>query len=116
MKVLLDHDVPHGLRLPLTGKHGVVTARYQGWADFDDESLIAAAEGQFDALITLDTNLAHQQNLGSRKLGVVVVDLHPVVPSHLKASLGKIRRALAMIEEKAGVVVVREGDIDCLEA
>lgn len=116
MKVLLDHDVPYELRLPLTGEHEVVTAQYQGWTDFDDESLMAVAEGQFDASVTLDTNLAHRQNLGSRMLGVVVVDLHPVVPSHLKVSLGKIHSAPAIIEKKPGAVVVREGDIGRLEA
>jgi hypothetical protein len=92
----------------------VVTAGYQGWPDFDDDELLAAAEGQFDALVTLDTNLIHQQNVSPRKLRVVIIDLHPVVPSHLETRLGKIRSALSMVKEESGVVVVREEGIDRL--
>jgi hypothetical protein len=46
MRVLLDHDVPHGLRLQFPDEHEVVTAQYQGWADLNNGDLLQAAEGE----------------------------------------------------------------------
>jgi len=60
MRVLLDHDVPHGLRPRFPDECEVVTAQYRGWSDYDDDELLAAAEGLFAVLVTLDTNFVHQ--------------------------------------------------------
>ena len=46
MRVLLDYDVPHGLRLQFPDEHEVVTAQYQGWADLNNGDLLQAAEGE----------------------------------------------------------------------
>ena len=35
--------------------------------------LLNLAEAEFDALVTLDTNLRHQQNLIGRKIAIVVL-------------------------------------------
>lgn len=114
MRVLLDHDVPHGLRPQFSGEHEVVTARYQGWANHDDDQLLAAAEEEFSVLVTLDTNLAHQQNVRSRELGVVVIDVHPVLPGHLERHMSKINSALSIAADEQRTLVVREDGIDVL--
>lgn len=114
MRVLLDHDVPHGLRVHFPKEHEVITAQYQGWEDYDDDELLKTAEGEFAVLVTLDTNLVYQQDVGSREIGVIVVDLHPVVPSHLERHMEKVRGALSIAADEMGAVVVREGGIDLL--
>ena len=62
MRLLLDECLPHGLKRLLQG-HYVVTVPEQGWAGKTNGELLRLAEGQFDALITSDRNLAFQQNL-----------------------------------------------------
>ena len=114
MRVLLDHDVPHDLRPQLSDEHEVVTARYQGWENYDDGQLLSAAETEFNVLVTLDTNLAHQQNVWSRDIGVVVIDVHPVLPGHLERHVSKVNSALSIAAEEQRILVVREGGIDVL--
>lgn len=111
MRVILDHDVPHSLRRQFPEEHEVVTAHYQGWVNYDDDALLAAAEDAFDVLVTLDTNLVHQRNIRSYEIGIVVVDIHPVVPSHLERHIGRISSVLLVAASEQGTVVVREDEI-----
>ena len=54
--------------------HIVETAYEKGWSTLKNGELLARAEaGGFDALITTDQNLRHQQNLTARKIGVIVL-------------------------------------------
>ena len=72
-RVLLDENLTRKLRLLLTG-HTVITARYQGWDGKSNGDLVALAEAAaFDVLVTADKNLSYQQNMKSRKLGLVVL-------------------------------------------
>ena len=116
MRVLLDHDVPHSLRSQFSGENEVVTAQYQGWADYDDDELLSAAESEFAVFVTLDTNLIHQQNVRSLEMGVVVIDIHPVVPGHLEKHIGTVNSAVPIAAEGEGVVVVREDGIAFLSS
>jgi hypothetical protein len=78
--------------------HEVRTAPQLGWGDFDDGPLLNAMSGGFEALVTVDKSLRHQQNLGIRPFGVIVLraktnriaDLLPLVPE-LRAVLNEIR-------------------------
>jgi hypothetical protein len=72
MRVLLDQGTPAPLRRALAG-HFVATAYEEGWATLTNGELLAAAEGSFDALITTDQSLRHQQNLSMRRLGILVL-------------------------------------------
>ena len=73
MKLLLDENLPHQIRLELPG-HDVFTAAYMGWCGIENGELLheAAAAG-FDALIANDRGLEYQQNLDALPLAVVVV-------------------------------------------
>jgi hypothetical protein len=44
-----------------------------GWATLSNGDLLAAAGKSFDAFITTDQNLRHQQNLVSRRLAILVL-------------------------------------------
>ena len=111
MKVLLDHDVPHSLRPQFPEECEVVTAHYQGWAGHCDDELLKAAEEEFDALVTLDTNLVHQQNVRAYEIGIVVIDVHPIVPGHLEKQMSKVRSALRVAADEQRAVAVHEDGI-----
>jgi predicted nuclease of predicted toxin-antitoxin system len=72
MNILFDQGTPAPLRHELAG-HEVVTAFEKGWASLSNGELLAAAEGNFDVLVTTDQNLSYQQNLAGRKLSIVVL-------------------------------------------
>jgi hypothetical protein len=96
VKVLLDENLPHQMRLELPG-HDVFTAAYMGWGGVENGELLrrAAAAG-FDALVTNDRGLEYQQNLTALPLAVVVVlapantveALRPAYPALLAALAG----------------------------
>ncbi len=95
--ILLDENLPADLAAQLTG-HQVETVAGVGWAGIQNGNLLRAAEGRYDAFITMDRSLEHQQNLGSLRLRVVILrapsnrmlHLRPLIPFALKA-LRKIK-------------------------
>jgi len=55
MKVLLDENLPHELRLLLMPMHEVFTVSHLGWSALENGALLSqAASNGFDALITKD--------------------------------------------------------------
>lgn len=73
MRVLFDQGVPAPLRRFLL-HHEIVTAYERGWAQLINGDLLDAAETDgFGVLVTTDRNLRYQQNLGARRLAVIVL-------------------------------------------
>ena len=96
MRLLLDECVPKRLKRELLG-HDVQTVQDMGWAGIKNGALLKLADGQFDALLTVDQGIEYQQNLSGLRIGVVVMlaasndvdDLRPLLPGveHALASL-----------------------------
>jgi hypothetical protein len=72
--------------------HDCQTARYAGFAGLENGQLLTAAEtAKFDAVLTVDRGFEFQQNLGQRKIAVIIFcrksvlleDLVPLVPDCL---------------------------------
>ena len=73
MRLLFDHNVPAPLRRLIPG-HDTAFTDERGWSELTNGDLLAAAEAAgFDVLLTADRNLRHQQNLGGRLIGLVVL-------------------------------------------
>lgn len=97
MRILLDENVPVDLGSLLLG-HDIQTASGLGWDGVKNGELLLRMRGRFDALVTMDRNLPHQQNLAVQPFSVVLVQapsnrmvhLRPLVPDIL-AILGRIR-------------------------
>jgi predicted nuclease of predicted toxin-antitoxin system len=91
MRLLLDECVPKRLRRELSG-HDVRTVQEAGWAGVKNGALLRAAEANFDALLTVDQGVAHQQNLTGLRISVVIMvaasndidDLRPLVSAVLQ--------------------------------
>lgn len=89
MKLLLDESVPRRLALSFPESLTVKTVQDMGWAGAANGLLLslAAAEG-FDALVTVDRSIQHQQNLSGLPIPVIVMlarrnrlsELQPLVP------------------------------------
>jgi hypothetical protein len=106
MKLLLDENLLHDLRHQLTG-HSVFTVAYMGWSGMKNGELLqAAAVDGFDALVTMDSGVAYQQNLTTLPLAVVVLgaasndlaDLLPLVPTLLARLNGPLPRAVVRVQ------------------
>jgi hypothetical protein len=72
MKILFDQGTPAPLRHALTG-HTVRTAYEMSWTQLTNGMLLSAAETEFDALVTTDQNLRHQQNLSRIGLAILIL-------------------------------------------
>ena len=90
MKILIDENVHHGLRKLLAG-HEVFSVQYLGWAGVKNGKLLDLADGKFDVLLTLDTNILYQNDFTNRSISVITIisnkirieDLLPMVPKLL---------------------------------
>lgn len=73
MRLLLDECVPARLRRALPS-HEVSTVVMEGWSGIKNGKLLALAAQRFDALITVDKYLPHQQNTAALPAAVVILD------------------------------------------
>jgi len=106
VRVLIDECVDPRVKTLLLD-HLAATVHDQGWAAFEDGVLLAAAEREFDVLVTIDRKLEFQQNLAKFRIGVVVVR----VPKNQLRYFQVIREELlwAIQRVQAGEVVHVDG-------
>lgn len=77
MKVLFDHNVNRHFRRHLPG-HDIDTARELGWDKLANGVLLKTAAGAgFEAFMSLDKKLEHEQNLTTLPLPVLMIDSVP---------------------------------------
>ncbi len=74
MRLLLDESVPRRLAASFPDRFKVQTVPQMGWAGTGNGALLLlAANRGFDALITVDRGIAHEQNPSSLPIPVVVI-------------------------------------------
>jgi hypothetical protein len=112
LKVLLDHNVDRRFRKHLPG-HEIKTTREMRWETLANGMLLkAAADGGFDALISIDKKLEHEQNLRTLPLPVIVLDsistalpaLVPFAPFVLDLFRSPLDRILYIVQSNGGVL------------
>ena len=73
MRLLLDENLPKKLKLDFTD-HEIYTTSDKGWNGIKNGELLKLLiENQFDALLTFDKNLQHQQNFLKYTITVFVL-------------------------------------------
>jgi hypothetical protein len=95
LKVVFDQGVPVPLRSRLSG-HEVATVHELGWNTLKNGDLLLATEKTgYDLLLTTDQNLKYQQNLVSRRVGIVVLlsTSWPRIQKQVDSILAAISRA-----------------------
>ncbi len=101
MRILLDECVNAGVRKAFAG-HAVRTVSESGWRSTKDAALLLLAENGFDVFVTIDRNLARQNNLKTLRLGFIVA----LVPNNKITSYQPI-----FAELKASAEAVRMGEV-----
>lgn len=105
MRLLLDECVPRKFKDLLRG-HDVSTARQMGWAALRNGELLALMRQHgFDAFITVDQNVAFQQNIKSSGIAVFVLvarsnrlrDLTPLAPGVLRELMSATAGSLVRV-------------------
>lgn len=92
MRLFVDECVDWRLSRDLIG-HEVKTARQMGWTTIKNGELLTLASQRFDVFITVDRNLAFQQNIPALSIAVIVLrarsnrlaDLRVLIPDLLTA-------------------------------
>ena len=89
MKLLLDESVPRRLAASFPASFTLRTVQEMGWAGTGNGLLLqlAATEG-FEALVTVDRGIEHQQNVSELPIPVIIMlaprsrlaELQPLVP------------------------------------
>jgi len=69
---LLDECVPARFARSLVG-HSVTTVQKRGWAGIKNGDLLALAEKEFDAFVTVDRKLGTQQDLTKFRIPVLLI-------------------------------------------
>jgi predicted nuclease of predicted toxin-antitoxin system len=73
MRLLLDENLDWRLRRDLPG-HQVESVPLIGWAGFENgELLVKAVDARFDVLVTMDSNMVHQQNIAKYPIAVIAL-------------------------------------------
>jgi predicted nuclease of predicted toxin-antitoxin system len=73
MRLLLDENLDWRLRRDLLD-HQVESVPLIGWAGIENGELLRkAGEAGFDVLVTMDSNMVHQQNIGQYAISVVAL-------------------------------------------
>jgi hypothetical protein len=90
VRILLDENIPVGFAAELIG-HDVDTVTGVGWAGVKNGKLLSLASETYDAFVTMDRSIEHQQDVSELPFGIVVLrapsnrllHLRPLAPAIL---------------------------------
>jgi predicted nuclease of predicted toxin-antitoxin system len=74
LRVLLDENLPRRLTRLFAPDTEAVTVAERGWKGLSNGNLLAAAEAEFDVLVTADKRIPFQQDLSRFDLAVVILE------------------------------------------
>ena len=97
MRIVLDECLPKRLARELAG-HETKTVQQMGWSGINNGRLLGLLPQRCDVFITVDSNLAYQQNVRNLSYAIVVLrvpsnkieDIRPLLP-RLISTLAVIR-------------------------
>lgn len=87
----------------------VRTVREHGWASRLDGDLVRAADAEFDAFVTVDRRLVHEQNLSGLRIAVVILVAYNNSITALQPLVPELRQVLAGVEPGQVVYVPASG-------
>ena len=106
MKLLLDESVPRRLAASFPEAFTLRTVQEMGWVGTGNGLLLSlAARADFDAFITVDRGIEHQQNTSGLPLAVIIMfgvrnrlaELQPLVPGVVDVLSGNLQRRIYRI-------------------
>ena len=106
MRLLLDENLPRRLKNDFPD-HEVFIVRDKGWNGIKNGELVRLMIAQgFDALLTFDKNLQHQQNFSKYSIGVFVLSARTNTYDELTALSPMIRQYLDKGSIPAGPILI----------
>lgn len=89
MRVLLDEQLDHRHRHDFGKGFDVTTVGLVGWKGIKNGKLLRLAEQEFEAFLTMDKSIEHQQNWPLMNLRIVIIsarsnrypDIQPLIPA-----------------------------------
>jgi predicted nuclease of predicted toxin-antitoxin system len=106
MKLLLDENLPKRLKSDFSN-HEVFTVREKGWNGITNGELMQLMlDNNFDALLTFDKNLQHQQNFLKFLVTVFVLTAFNNTYSELSPLTPQINKILEKGILKTGPMVI----------
>lgn len=107
MRLLLDENLPKKLKLDFP-EHEIFTVRDKGWNGIKNGKLLElmVADG-FQALLTFDKNLQHQQNFQKYTLTVFVLNAPANTYEVLTQLSNKINTLLSAGNLSVGPVIIK---------
>lgn len=107
MRLLLDENLPKRLKLDFPG-HEIYTVRDKGWNGLRNGDLLQQLVSEaFDALLTFDKNLQHQQNFQKYTITVFVLSAALNSYDELTRLTPKVKEYLEKKPMPARVVVIK---------
>jgi len=107
MRLLLDENLPKRLKLDFP-EHEIFTVRDKGWNGIKNGELLKRMlKDRFDALLTFDKNLQHQQNFEKYSLTVFVISARINTCNMLTPLSCQIRKILNTGSLKEGPIHIK---------
>jgi predicted nuclease of predicted toxin-antitoxin system len=102
LKILLDHNLDRRLKNHLA-EYETATTQEQDWADVLNGELLKLAEANnFDVMLTADSNIKSQQNMGHRTISILV----------MRAFNNRLKTHIEMIDDvKSALSKIKNGEI-----
>ena len=105
MKLLLDENLPKRLKFDFP-EHEMFTVRDKGWdGKKNGELMRLMVVDSFDALLTFDKNLQHQQNFHKYTIPVLVLNASSNTYLTLKELVPKIKEVLSQDLQPGGIEI-----------
>ena len=103
MRVLLDECLPGRKLKPAFPDHEMWTVADMNWRGFKNGALLARAETEFDAFMTVDRSLPYQQHAPTYDIIIIVLRVRSNRLEHLLPLVASATQALKA--GKAGEVI-----------
>ncbi len=107
MRLLLDENLPKRLKLDYP-EHEIYTVRDKGWNGFKNGELLKLfIEHSYDALLTFDKNLQHQQNFQKYTITVFILSAQINSYEELTKLTPKVKLHLSNFPLPPGAIVIK---------
>ena len=98
MRVLLDENLDWRLVRYFDADFQVATVSRLGWKGKRNSELLQQAAATFDALVTMDKGIEHQQNLSKYAIGVILISARSNRIQDIQPAMLKVNQVLREVQ------------------
>ena len=98
MRVLLDENLDWRLVQYFDADFQVATVSRLGWKGKRNGELLQQAAATFDALVTMDKGIEHQQNLSKYAIGVILISARSNRIQDIQPAMLKVNQVLREVQ------------------